>query len=174
MKDPKFTIETSFTKDTYKSFLYVSAFKKNRLIWLYLIVVALLTGLIIGLSSTGIDITRFIISASIFFVLAIITLVVKVEVRLSRRLKTDNTGSFDSVTRLEFYDKYIFEENRKVNSSGEIKYEQFFSLAESKDLFIFYLNANQASLINKADITSDYDAFREFIIEKFKGRYKKI
>ena len=55
----------------------------------------------------------------------------------------------------------------------ELKYEQFYALMESRDYFIFYLTANQASLIRKKDV-DDLDAFREFIVQKFKGRYKKI
>ena len=48
-----------------------------------------------------------------------------------------------------------------------------YALMESRDYFIFYLTANQASLIRKKDV-DDLDAFREFIVQKFKGRYKKI
>jgi len=44
---------------------------------------------------------------------------------------------------------------------------------ESKDYFIFYLTANQASLVRKKDV-DNLNAFKDFIVEKFKGRYKNI
>ena len=64
-------------------------------------------------------------------------------------------------------------ENEALKSKGELQYHQFYALMESKDYFIFYLTANQASLIRKLDI-DDISAFREFIVEKFKNKYKRI
>ena len=64
-------------------------------------------------------------------------------------------------------------ENEALKSKGELKYGQFYALMESKDYFIFYLTANQASLIRKRDI-DDLSAFREFIINKFENKYKRI
>ena len=64
-------------------------------------------------------------------------------------------------------------ENEAFKSTGELRYDQFFAVMESKDYFIFYLTINQASLIRKKDI-DDPDAFREFIVGKFESKYKAI
>ena len=60
-----------------------------------------------------------------------------------------------------------------LNSKGELKYDQFYSLVESKDYFIFYLTVNQASLLRKKDV-ENLSAFREFIVDKFEGKYKRV
>jgi hypothetical protein len=90
-----------------------------------------------------------------------------------QRIKTDKTGTFDSVNTLEFYDDRMVAENKELKSTGQLKYDQFYALMESKDYFIFYLTLNQASLVRKKDI-DDLDTFKEFIVEKFGDRYKKI
>jgi succinate dehydrogenase flavin-adding protein (antitoxin of CptAB toxin-antitoxin module) len=64
-------------------------------------------------------------------------------------------------------------ENKELKSTGELKYNQFFALMESKDYFIFYLTVNQASLVRKKDVDNLND-FKEFIVEKFGSKYKRI
>ncbi len=174
MKEPKYLIETTFTKEAYKKFLYAATLKKNKLMWLYIVLISVIGALIIGYNGLDLDIQRFVISGLSFFILIILVLIIKIEVKYSQRMKSDNTGSFGSVTTLKFYDNKVFEENEFLKSSGEIKYNQFYTLVETKDLFVFYITANQASLISKSDITTNYDEFRAFIIAKFKGKYKKI
>lgn len=174
MQEPKHLIRTIFTKDAYRKFLYAATFKKSKLIWLYILLISMIAALIVGYNGIVINIQKTVISGLLFFLLVLVVLIVKVEVKYSQRIKSDNTGSFNSVTTLKFYENKLFEENESLKSSGEIKYSQFYSLVECKDLFIFYLTATQASLIKKSDITSNYGEFRAFIIDKFKGRYKKI
>ena len=60
-----------------------------------------------------------------------------------------------------------------MHSSGELRYDQIYQLLETHDYFIFYLTANQASLVRKKDVT-DVAAFRTFLQEKFAGTYKKM
>ena len=119
------------------------------------------------------NLIKFIISWVFLFALAIGAVLFKVEKKNAQRVKTDKTGAFDSINTLKFYEDRIVMENETLKSMGELKYELFYALMESRDYFIFYLTANQASLIRKKDV-DDLDAFREFIVQKFKGRYKKI
>ena len=107
------------------------------------------------------------------FALAIIVVLIKIEKRNAQRIKTDKTGTFDSINTLKFYDDRIVMENKALKSTGELKYSQFYALMESKDYFIFYLTINQASLIRKKDI-DNLSEFKEFIIEKLGDRYKRI
>lgn len=90
----------------------------------------------------------------------------KVEQKNKQRITTDMTGTFGSVSLLNFYDEKVEMSNEALNSKGKLNYNQFFSVLESKDYFIFYLTANQASLIRKKDI-EHIDEFRKFIMEKF-------
>ena len=116
---------------------------------------------------------RLVISWILLFLLAIIVVILKVERKNAQRIKTDKTGTFDSINSLKFYDDKIVMENKALKSTGELKYDQFFSVMESKDYFIFYWTANQASLIRKKDIDNP-DEFKKFIVERFEGKYKQI
>ncbi|WP_249168688.1 YcxB family protein [Alkaliphilus sp. B6464] len=106
------------------------------------------------------------------FILIIIVIYFRVERKNKQRVSTDKTGTFGSVAVLEFYDDKVVFGNESLNSKGELRYEQFFQLLESKDYFIFYLNVNQASLVRKKDV-KDIEKFKSFIIPKFENRFKK-
>ncbi|WP_238442457.1 YcxB family protein [Desulfofalx alkaliphila] len=173
MEQPIFIINTSMSKEDYRKFLYIATFRRNKVIIPLLLLVSLLGGIIISLDSGGFSFTRLIISWILLFALAIALVIFKVERKNAQRIKTDKTGTFDSINTLKFYEDRIVMENKELKSKGEIKYSQFFALMESKDYFIFYLTATQASLVRKRDV-DNLNAFREFILEKFKGRYKKI
>ncbi|HHU78504.1 MAG TPA: YcxB family protein [Clostridiales bacterium] len=123
--------------------------------------------MIVSLDSGGINFIMLIISWILLFALAVIVVILKIEKRNSQRIKTDKTGAFDSINTLKFFDDRIVMENKALKSTGELKYSQFYRLMESKDYFIFYITANQASLVRKKDV-DDPDAFRKFIVEKFK------
>jgi hypothetical protein len=114
-----------------------------------------------------------ILSWLLLFILAIGIVLFKIERKNSQRIKTDKTGTFDSVNTLKFYDDRIVMENKVLKSTGELKYNQFFAVMESKDYFIFYLTATQASLIRKEDI-DNLDDFKKFIVKNCECGYKQI
>jgi len=172
MDEPKITVNTVMTKEDYRKFLYIATFRRNKFTIPMIGLIALLGSLIISLDGKFSAI-KLIISWILLFALAIIAVLLKVERKNAQRVKTDKTGTFDSVNTLKFYDDRIVMENEALKSTGELKYDQFFAVMESKDYFIFYLTVNQASLIRKKNIDNP-DLFRDFIIEKFKDKYKKI
>lgn len=172
MEQIKFIVNTTMSKEDYRKFLYIATFRRNKLVIPLLCLIALLGGMIISWDN-HLDLTKLIISWILLFALAILVVVFKIERKYVQRIKTDKTGTFDSVNTLKFYDDKIVIESRALNSKGEMKYDQFFALMESKDYFMFYLTANQASLVRKRDIDG-LEAFKEFIMEKFKGRYKRV
>jgi len=173
MDEPEIVINTIMPKEDYRKFLYISTFKKNKSIFPFLCLISLIGSILISYENGNFIMPQLIISWILLFLLAIIVLIFKIERKYSRRIKTDKTGTFDSVSTLKFYDDKIVMENKSLKSTGELKYDQFFTVMESKDYFIFYLTANQASLIRKKDIDNPYE-FKEFIIEKFKGKYRQI
>lgn len=173
MEEPKIIINTVMSKEDYRRFLYIATFRRNKFIIPMIGLIALLGSMIISLEDGYLDLIKLIISWVLLFILAIIVILFKVERKNAQRIKTDKTGAFDSVNTLKFYDDRIVMENKSLKSTGELKYDQFFALMESKDYFIFYLTANQASLVRKKDI-DNVNAFKEFIAQKFIGRYKNI
>jgi len=173
MEEPKIIINTTMSKEDYRKFLYIATFKRNKFIIPMLSLIALFGGIIINLGDGSINLAKLIISWILLFALAIIVVIFKVERKNAQRIKTDKTGAFDSVNTLKFYDDRIVIENEALKSKGELKYNQFFGVMESKGYFIFYLTVNQASLIRKKDI-ENLNAFKEFIAGKFKGKYKNI
>lgn len=173
MEGAKFIINTTMSKEDYRKFLYIATFKRNKFIMPFLGLISLLGSIMISLDNGNLNFTEFIVSWILLFALAIAVVIFKVERRNAQRIKTDKTGTFDSINTLKFFDDRIVFENKSLKSTGELKYSQFYALLESKDYFIFYLTVNQASLLRKIDI-DNLAAFKEFIIEKFGNKYKSI
>jgi len=171
MEQPKMVINTIMTKEDYRKFLYIATFRRNKFIIPFIGLISLIGSIIVSLDSYSF--IKLVASWIFLFALAIGIVLFKVERKNAQRIKTDKTGTFDSINTLKFYDDRIIMENEALKSKGELKYSQFYALMESKDYFIFYLTANQASLIRKRDI-DDLNTFREFIINKFENKYKRI
>ncbi len=172
-EEPKFIIETTMTKEDYKKFLYIATFRRNKIVIPLLILISMVGSLAIGFDEDGFSFVRFILSFFVLTPLAFGAIIFQVERKNTKRVKTDQTGSFDSMSRLTFYEDKLVMENEAFKSTGEVKYAQFYGILESKDFFIFYLTVNQAALIRKVDISSKPD-FKGFIMEKFQEKYKKI
>lgn len=173
MEQAKMVINTIMTKEDYRKFLYIATFRRNKFIIPFIGLVCLVGSIMISIDSGSFNFIKLVVAWIFLFSLAIGLVLFKVERKNAQRIKTDKTGTFDSINTLKFYDDRIVMENKALKSTGELKYSQFFALMESKDYFIFYLTANQASLIRKRDI-DDLSAFREFIIKKFENKYKRI
>ena len=170
---PLMIINTTMTKEDYRKFLYIIVFKKYKLtIPLWGLVTAVLS-LIISFEYGFFVPFRFIVGWVFLFALAVGAIVFKAERRYKQRLKTDRTGAFGSTNTLKFYEDKIVMESDSPRSAGELTYEQFYAVLESKEYLIFYLTSAQASLIRKKDI-AHLEEFREFIAGKFPGRYKRI
>ncbi|HHY82582.1 MAG TPA: YcxB family protein [Clostridiales bacterium] len=127
--------------------------------------------LFINLNSTEINWLWLTITWILLFALSVVAICLKVEIKNKQRISTDKTGTFGTVNTLEFYDDKVVIRNESLNSTGELKYSQFYELLESSDYFIFYLNMNQASLIRKMDVDNIED-FKLFIKSKFANNYK--
>lgn len=166
-------INTIMTKDDYRKFLYIATFRRNKFIIPFIGLISLMGSIIVSLDSDNLNFIKLVVSWIFLFALAIGIVLFKVERKNAQRIKTDKTGTFDSINTLKFYEDRIVMKNEALKSKGELKYGQFYALMESKDYFIFYLTANQASLIRKRDI-DDLSAFREFIINKFENKYKRL
>ncbi len=173
MEEAKFIINTTMTKEDYRRFLYIATFRRNKAIIPLLVLISLVASILISWDRAGINVLQLIIAWVLLFVLSIAVVIFKVERKNSQRIKTDKTGAFDSINTLKFFDDKIVMENESLRSTGELRYDQFFALMESKDYFIFYWTLNQASLIRKKDVDNLSD-FKAFLVDKFGMKYKKI
>ena len=173
MEQPEIIINTTMSREDYRRFLYIAAFRRNKAIIPLLALISLAGSIFVSLEHGHVNVLKLIISWIGLLVLAMAVVVFKLELRYRQHIKTDKTGAFDSINTLKFYDDKIVIENKALKSTGEIKYSQFYALMESKDYDIFYLTINQASLLRKNDI-DNFAAFKEFIIGKFGKKYKTI
>ena len=173
MEEPRIVINTTLEKEDYRKFLYIATFRRNKFIIPFLVLISFVGGLLIGIDYDGLSLTRLFLSWILLFFLAIAIVLFKVEKKNKQRIKTDKTGTFDSVNTLKFYDDRVVMENESLKSKGELMYNQFFAVMESKEYFIFYLTMNQASIIRKKDV-KDVKELKDFLVEKFQGKYKEI
>ena len=173
VEEPKFYIETTMTKEDYKKFLYIATFRRNKLLIPLLIFMSIIGSVVIGFDTDGFSWVRFILSFLVLTPLAFVIIILQIERKNAKRIKTDQTGSFDSINKLTFYEDKMMLQNEAFKSTGEVQYAQFYGVLESKDYFIFYVTVNQASLIRKIDV-EDVSSFRTFLMNKFKERCRKI
>lgn len=171
METPIFIIKTVMEKEDYKKFLYTATFFRNNYVIPLIGFISLLGALLAGWINNMLTPLAIIMIWIFMFLFSIAAVCFKVERKNKQRLKTDKTGAFGSEAVLTFYDDQMVMETPSIKATGTLAYNQFYQLLESKDYFIFYLNATQASLVRKKDIIS-VDEFRAFIIEKFDGKYK--
>ena len=173
MEEVRFSIESIMEKEDYRRFLYTATFFRNKFIIPLIGLISLVGAIIISWDSGEIQWWSVIISWVIFFILTIAAVCFMVERKNKQRITTDKTGTFGSVSLLKFYDEKVEMSNEALKSRGELNYNQFYAVLESKDYFIFYLTVNQASLIRKKDVPQ-VEEFRKFIIEKFPKKFKSI
>ena len=173
MDEIKYTIRTTMEKQDYRKFLYLATFCRNKMVIPMIASIALAGSLLMNWNQHSFNWISIAISWMLLFALAIVIVCFKVERKNKLRVTSDHTGTFGSLNVLKFYEDKVVMENDSLKSTGELKYSQFFSVIESKDYFIFYLTANQASLIRKKDVNSP-DTFKKFLTEVFNDKYKHI
>jgi hypothetical protein len=173
MEEPKIIINAKMEKEDYKKFLYTATFKRNKFTIPILVLMAMVAGLFIGYEKGEFSLIRFLFSWLVLLIVSIFIVVFQIRRKNEKGVKADNTAGFDNLYTLKFYNEKLVVENQSLKSRAEISYDKIFSLLESKDLFILYFTKSQASAIMKRDI-DDLGEFKEFIIDKFKDKYKKI
>lgn len=168
-----YTIRTTMEKEDYRKFLYWATFYKNKKVIPMIACLAFVCSLIVNWNLYYVSWGKVTLYWAFFFALANAVICLKVKRRYKLRVTTDKTGAFGSLNELKFYSDKVVIDNDSLKSTGQLKYSQIYSVFESKDYFIFYITANQASLIRKKDI--DFlESFRMFIKETFGNKYKRI
>lgn len=171
MEDVRFHIHTTMEKEDYRKFLYIATFRRNPLALVMVGAIAVIASVVMNLDSM--NLTKILMTAVLLFIISIGVVCLSVERKNKARLSSDNTGAFGSINSLKFYEDRLVMENEAMKSVGELRYDQFFSLLEHKDYFIFYITQNQASLVRKKDV-KELEQFGAFLREIFQGKYKRI
>ena len=173
MEKECFIIKTRMEKSDYRKFLYIATFCKNKITIPMILLISFIGAIIYCQGIMGFHIVAVGVWTIIMFVVSMSVICFRVERRNNKRMATDATGAFDSESILTFYEDRVIMENECMKSKGELTYAQFYFVLESKEYFIFYINANQASLIRKKDI-DNCEEFKSFLLKTFAGRYKHI
>lgn len=169
----EFIVQNKLDEKDFKTFMYISTFFKSMK---KLIITAILFAAFVYLAikdepgNMAINFTKYYLILLVFFVIALIA---HIEMRYRTRIRTDKSGMFEENPELIFTDKCLKVKSEAFKSEGEITYEMFYKLIETKDYFYFYFNEHQATIVNKK-LIDDYDNFRIFIHSKFKKNYKYI
>lgn len=173
MQTPVFTVETTMEKNDYRKFLYTATFLKTWYLLPMLLGMTLLGALLLAWVKESFAVPAILPLWVELSVVAVGAVCFQVEHKNKRRQKTDRSGTFGSKTILRFYEDKLEMETVSPASKGELAYEQFYQLLESRTFFIFYINATQASLLRKVDV-SDVKELRTFLKAKFENRYHTV
>ena len=170
-----FTVKTTMEKEDYHKFLYISTFIKSKIKILFLLFfTAFLSGQI-SYNENYFDLKGFIIFLIILVMVAILVIIFKIEIKFRQIIKTDKTGSFDSHEVLDFYGDFVIVKSKVFEGEIKVKYTQIYKVSESKNYFINYFNANQATLIRKKDMESEViDSLRSLYKKNLTDKYKKV
>lgn len=173
MEEIIYTVTTTMEKEDYRKFLYWATFFKNKIVIPMIACLAFVCSLIVNWNLYYVSWGKISLYWAFFFALAIAVVCLKVERKYKLRVTTDNTGAFGSLNELKFYPDKVVMNNASLKSTGQLKYSQIYSVIESKSYFIFYITANQASLIRKKDIDL-LESFKQFMKETFGNKYRRI
>lgn len=171
MAEPIYLIETTLEKEDYRRFLYTATFFKEKLTFPLIALMSLGGSVLISLGEPWRSVPTVLLLWAALFVLSVAGICLMVETKNRQRVKTDRSALFGSKVILKFYEDSLSVEQPAFSSSSTLGYDQFYALLESREYYIFYFNANQATLIRKKDIAKEAE-FRDFLKGKFWGRYK--
>lgn len=170
-----FKLSTVMDKEDYRKFLYISTFKRNKKSVIVVLLFSLIAAVLICLTGFGFSLNSFFISWVSMFCIIFAGICAKIEWRYIQRIKTDNTGVLGSTTYIDFYEDYLTMESPISEGKSKLEYEKFYKLIECGTYFMFYYSMNMATLLRKKDMEDvDIDEFRNFIKNKFEGKYQKI
>ena len=170
-----FTVKTIMEKEDYHKFLYVATFFRSKIIIPFILLISALMAAFLAYSENQFSTAEFIISWIVLAVVAILTIIFKVERKNKQRIKTDKTGVFDSQEKLDFYEDFLIIKSTVFEGEFKIKYSQFYQVLESRDYFITYFNMNQASLIRKKDMDKEtIEKLRSLYQNTMGKKYKRI
>lgn len=170
-----FTVKTIMEKEDYHKFLYIATFFRRKIIIPFILLISALMAAFLAYSENQFSTAEFIISWIVLAVVAILTIIFKVERKNKQRIKTDKTGVFDSQEKLDFYEDFLIIKSTVFEGESKIKYSQFYQVLESKDYFITYFNMNQASLIRKKDMDKEtIEKLRALYQNTMGKKYKRI
>lgn len=172
---PFYRIETVMEKEDYKKFLYTTTFTRNKSALRFLAVMSLIGAILLAVVKFGFGIKTFFVSWAVMFACLYVIAWIKVEYNYRKKISIDDSGVFGSVTTIEFFENYMTMESTMAEGRSVLDYGKFFRLLEMRQYFVFYYSKTMATIVRKKDMDSiNVQEFRQFIAEKFEGKYQKI
>ncbi|MGB5823853.1 MAG: YcxB family protein [Proteocatella sp.] len=168
-----FTIQTKMEKEDYRKFLYIAAFRRNPHAVHMLVIMSMVASVLTSMWTKTLDIVSVATLWIIMLATAVFMICLKIERKNKAMIATDKTGTFGGVNILHFYQNHMIMETPDIKGTSTLEYSKFYKVLESKDYFIFYFNANMASLIRKKDV-EDLEMVSGFIKNVFGEKYRAI
>lgn len=170
-----FTVKTIIEKEDYHRFLYISTILKSKAMILFFVFLTAFLSVPIAYSENQFYLNDFLTFWIILMIVAISVTTFKIEMRFKQRIKTDKTGVFGSKEILDFYKDFLIVKSEVFEGEMKVRYDQFYKVFESKDYFINYFNANQASIIRKKDMESEViNSLRALYEKNLTNKYKRV
>ena len=170
-----FTVKTTIEQKDYHKFLYIATFFKRKVYPLILFIFTAILSLLVTYNEGCFSPKEFLVFWIILNIFLILVIVIKIEIIFRQRIKTDNTGFFNSTEILDFYTDFLIVKSKVFEGEMKIKYNQIYKIFESKDYFIFYFNINNATLIRKDDLEKEIINNLSYIFKNnLKNNYKTL
>lgn len=167
-----FTIESNLNKKDYRHFLYISTFFKDKFAIFKMILLLFSSSIFCIYSEGSFSLKSFFIIFILLSFIFISLILIRIESRINKRIKTDATGIFNTQETLDFYNDFIVVNNSVFEGEIKIKYNQIYKAFESNHYFITYFNINQATLINKTNLDTDtINNLRNLYKDNLKDKY---
>ncbi|QIB70142.1 YcxB family protein [Aminipila butyrica] len=174
-KNILFKVDTTMEKEDYKKFLYIAAFRRDYKTFLLMLGLAVCGSFMMASAGISMNAWKFALFSVLLFSLGFAAICLRIELRYRQQVKADSRRLFGGWTHISFYNTHLKAEADMEAGKSKRDYGKFYKLIESKSYYIFYYSSNAATVLRKEDLPKGKEeAFRTFILDKFKGRYKKI
>lgn len=170
-----FKLKTTMEEKDNRNFLYIRTFKQNSAVIMIMIVLSLIGAGILTFLSKDYTVKVFVGSWIFLFAIMTAVMVLKIELRHKQRIKEDNTGVFGNITDITFYENNLIMETSIAEGQSNLKYDDFYGLIETRNYFILYYTTAMATMLRKKDMSNvNMSEFKDFISDKFEGKYRRL
>lgn len=170
MEQELFVIRTTLNKNDFREYLYISTFLRNKKVFAILYGVCVILAIISNWILHNLTVQSVIVRSLIVFGILVVLLCAGIEVKSRRFAKNTGIDENGENSILRFYKDHM---EVGIKASGDISYDQFYELLESKKYYLFYFNEKFASFVKKSEVQNEED-FSKFLKDVFGDKYRKI
>jgi hypothetical protein len=162
-------------KADYRKFSHLTIFR-NKTKTATLIIIMAVAGAVIGCMIEGsFSLPQFLLIWLVLIPTELAAIFLRVEYKAFKRSNLVGMGLAIVRQDLSFYDNYLIAEDNLSKGPKKIKYDNLYQALETKDYYIIYTSAENASIIRKKDIDDeDRAGFHKFLQAKMGSRYTNL